>query len=1063
MPNTKLAEIMGFKPKENTSGIFHKKYAEGYAIEIDFENGKINYGDTLKSMSKTTQNFSQAENWVVLECVNRLIEKGYKPQNIILEKTWDTGHGTSGRLDILVTREDGTAYLMIECKTYGAEFDKEFNKLKKEGGQLFTYFQQDKNATILMLYASHLKSNEIAYRNEIIKIEDDYRQTGNVKDFYDRWNKLPKNNGVFDAWVNPYDFQSKALTPKSLKDIKQEDSSFIFNQFLEILRHNVVSDKPNAFNKIFTLFLCKIYDEKATKPNEELGFQWLEGKDDHITFQKRLTDLYKKGMKEFLEKEVTDLSDTEFEKKYGKLDDGIKNQILEEFTKIRLKKNNEFAIKEVFDNDSFEENAKVVKEVIELLQGFKIRYTKKQQYLSDFFELLLTTGLKQESGQFFTPVPIAQFIIKSIPIDKLVHEKLNQGETNNLLPTMIDYAAGSGHFITESMHEVQRIIDHINPNEFIDATAKKLKTWKEDHFDWALQYVYGIEKDYRLVKVGKVGCYLHGDGLAKIIHSDGLGNFSKTADFKDLLKKTDKDFPQDNKQFDMVVSNPPYSVSAFKNNARKYYTENDFEIYDKLTDQSSEIECLFIERTKQLLKDGGMAGIILPSSILSNTGIYTKAREIILQYFDIVAIAELGSNTFMATGTNTVTLFLRRRSNYDSINIKASVIKAVADVKDVTINGIEKPFGKYIAHVWEGISFDDYATLLRKQPNDIINNHDIYNEYKKKINAKNAAEQWQKIIELETEKLFYFILAYKQKIVLVKSGEKQAEKQFLGYEFSFAKGKEGIHPTQIGKTIDSCTKLFDAEVFDNPEKASTYIYHAFNGDFKASINEKLANHIFYVDLFEMFTFDSINFEKKISTSIKKSIKIVSKWDVVKLSQVVKIVRGASPRPIKQYLTHDGSGINWIKIGDVLPSSKYISKTKEKITVEASLKSRIVNKGDFVLSNSMSFGRPYILDVTGCIHDGWLLFTDFSENLNKDYLYYILSSSLVQEQFKVAANGGTTVDNLNIEKVSAVKIPIPPNEIQQKIVAEITALEEKAKVTVTANINELIENIVKKYL
>ena len=195
-----------------------------------------------------------------------------------------------------------------------------------------------------------------------------------------------------------------------MKDIEQEDSSFIFNQFLEILRHNVVSDKPNAFNKIFTLFLCKIYDEKATKQDEELGFQWLEGVDNNISFQKRLTDLYKKGMKEFLEKEVTDLSDKDFERKYGKLDDVIKSQILEEFTKIRLQKNNEFAIKEVFDDDSFEENAKVVKEVVELLQGFKIRYTKKQQYLSDFFEMLLTTGLKQESGQFFTPVPIAQFI-----------------------------------------------------------------------------------------------------------------------------------------------------------------------------------------------------------------------------------------------------------------------------------------------------------------------------------------------------------------------------------------------------------------------------------------------------------------------------------------------------------------------------------------------------------------------------------------------------------------------------------------------------------------------------
>ena len=97
--------------------------------------------------------------------------------------------------------------------------------------------------------------------------------------------------------------------------------------------------------------------------------------------------------------------------------------MLDEVNKLRLQKNNEFGIKEVYDAVSFEENAKVVKEVVELLQGYRIRYNKRQQYLSDFFELLLTTGLKQEAGQFFTPVPIAQFIIKSLPLEVIVNEK----------------------------------------------------------------------------------------------------------------------------------------------------------------------------------------------------------------------------------------------------------------------------------------------------------------------------------------------------------------------------------------------------------------------------------------------------------------------------------------------------------------------------------------------------------------------------------------------------------------------------------------------------------------
>lgn len=283
MEYKKLIEALGFSPKENTSGVFQKKYSkcDNYSIEIDFENKNFNFGDKIKVESKTTQNFSQAENWVVIECVDRLLEKGYQPQNITLEKTWRTGHGTSGRLDILVTRNDSTAYLMIECKTWGAEFEKEFKNLEKNGGQLFTYFQQDKDADVIMLYASAWDANEIKYRNEIIKIEEDYRQAGNVKDFFERWNKLPKSNGIFDDWASPYEFQSKALTKNDLKVLKQEDSSFIFNRFLEILRHNVVSDKPNAFNKIFTLFLCKIVDENRNA-EEQLHFQWIEGEDDQI-------------------------------------------------------------------------------------------------------------------------------------------------------------------------------------------------------------------------------------------------------------------------------------------------------------------------------------------------------------------------------------------------------------------------------------------------------------------------------------------------------------------------------------------------------------------------------------------------------------------------------------------------------------------------------------------------------------------------------------------------------------------------------------------------------------
>jgi type I restriction enzyme M protein len=954
MPQKTLIQQLGFLPKENASGIFIKKYSGAYSIEVDFDKNTFHFGGKIKIGGKDFQNITKQEDWVVLECVNRLLEKGYKPENISLEKVYPAGHGFSGRLDVCVTREDGSEYLLIECKTYGKEFEKEFTRMKKDGGQLFTYFKFSNKADIIMLYASELNKNEIIYRNEIVKIEDDYR-TGDVKDFYEKWSKLTKDNGVFDAWVKPYNFESKALTISDLKEIKQDDSSFIFNRFLEILRHNVVSDKGNAFNRIFTLFLCKIYDEKTNEDTDnELGFQWLEGVDNHRKFQLRLTDLYKNGMHEFLEKVVTDFSETEFKNRFPFLSEEQRNPIIEEFRKLRLEKNNEFAIKDVYDEQSFNENAVVVKEIVKLLEKYKLRYTKKQQYLSDFFELLLTTGLKQESGQFFTPVPVAQFVIKSLPIDTILEEKLSSAKIDNdtLLPYVMDYAAGSGHFLTETMHVMQRLLKGKDDKKYNPSVAKKIRNWQDDHFAWAIQYVYGIEKDYRLVKVGKVGCYLHGDGLANVIHSDGLARFDHP-DYKGKLLNKDKDFPQENKQFDIIVSNPPYSVSAFKNSARSFYKENDFELYNKLTDNSSEIECLFIERTKQLLKDGGVAGIILPSSILSNTGIYSKSREIILQYFDIVGITELGSNTFMATGTNTVTLFLRRRNNYVSANLKIAVTNFFSNFQDVTLNGIEKPVSKYVNHVWEGLTFEDYVSLVKKAPNKAVTEHEIYKEYQKKIKAKNDKEFWIILLEKENEKLYYFIIAYPQKVILVKSGEKDAEKRFLGYEFSNRRGSEGIHPMQRGKNIEDCTQLFDAEVFDNPSKASTYIYKAFAGDFDCAIDEAMQNNVSRHNLVDMLTFDRVEFEKNISLSVKKKVKIESKWEIKKLGDFkgdIEFINGYAFKSADlKSLKTSGEEIEVLKIGNIETDKFTTNFEKCEYHTFKNFDSKLVNKGDLVIA------------------------------------------------------------------------------------------------------------------
>lgn len=164
---------------------------------------------------------------------------------------------------------------------------------------------------------------------------------------------------------------------------------------------------------------------------------------------------------------------------------------------------------------------------------------------------------------------------------------------------------------------------------------------------------------------------------------------------------------------------------------------------------------------------------------------------------------------------------------------------------------------------------------------------------------------------------------------------------------------------------------------------------------------------------------------------KITFSIPSNWKWTCLGNVSYIVRGGSPRPIKQYITTRDDGINWIKIGDVEKGGKYIYSTHEKIIPEGEAKSRRVYPGDFLLTNSMSFGRPYISKIEGCIHDGWLLIHDFNGFI-PDYLYYLLSSNYLYGQFTEKASG-STVNNLNIDKVKAAIIPLPPLSEQKRIV------------------------------
>ena len=166
--------------------------------------------------------------------------------------------------------------------------------------------------------------------------------------------------------------------------------------------------------------------------------------------------------------------------------------------------------------------------------------------------------------------------------------------------------------------------------------------------------------------------------------------------------------------------------------------------------------------------------------------------------------------------------------------------------------------------------------------------------------------------------------------------------------------------------------------------------------------------------------------------------IPDSWVWVRLGTVLEIARGGSPRPIQQYLTTEPDGINWIKIGDTDKGGKYIYKTKEKIRPEGVTKSRMVHSGDFLLTNSMSFGRPYILKTDGCIHDGWLVLSNRFDCYSVDFIYYILSSPFAYYQFCDSVSGAV-VKNLNSDKVANALFPLPPLAEQHRIVQRIEEL------------------------
>lgn len=640
----------GFKKTEKKN--IYVKTFDKYQISANLDKNIIDYGSEILFDRKTTTNFNDAENLVVLECVIRLIEKGYAPSNIYLEKNCGD---EKDYIDILVLDNNKKAFAVIECKTYGKQFIKAEAEAKSKGKQIFRYSVQDSNTNYVLLYTSRVVKNIVEYENRILDLSQ--YEYSNRDELFEQWDKTFEKNGFFEEHVLPYNITFNGITQNSLKqfedsDVERRDNEgSLFNQIEEVLRRHTVSDKNNAYNKIFNLFLCKIVDEDSKTDNELMDFQWKKGETNE-TVLLRLNDLYKKGVRDYLNILVTDYSEDEIDRT---IKASINPEIKKIINELRLYKSNEFAFIDVFNKDTFDKNCQIVKEIVKLLEGKKIKNFHKKQILGDLFEKLLNIGIKQEQGQFFTPTPVTEFILKSLPIRELISDKISKKETF-FLPYVIDYACGSGHFLTEAIKEIDSQIKEIDLSKLTRVQQDYLQSWQHN-YNWASEFVYGIEKDYRLAKTTKIACFMHGDGLANIIWEDGLASF-KSSNYVGKLKRAQE--KTNNEFVDILVSNPPYSVDGFKEATSNI---EGFKLNKYITTESREIECLFVERMYQLLNTNGVAGIVLPTAILTKqTDVYSAARKILIDNFEMLGIVSLGTEAFMKTEIKTSIFFLRKKT-----------------------------------------------------------------------------------------------------------------------------------------------------------------------------------------------------------------------------------------------------------------------------------------------------------------------------------------------------------------------------------------------------------------
>ncbi len=602
---------------------------------IDLEKKKISYKDIVSH--RKIDKISGEEELVRAFIITRLVEElGYDPKNIEIEKEYDLGRPkvNKPRIDIIVRDKKKDIFLYIECKK-PSEFNKDQDEIIEK--QLFNLASQEigegKRIKYLVLY-TYEKSKTIK-DNAIIIDYEKFKSFSDWKDNRDFTDQIPLKYGK--AVKEPFIKGSK-------KDLEQ---NFVHDQ-LEALRknlHNVLwggggTDDNDIFSSLVNIILAKIQDESERKRNEKYEFQIFsyangESFESNDELFARINGLYKRALQQ----------------------------------RLNIKEKKKLEKSYVIDENKFSLNK--LKYTVSQLEKYSFVDGKNslsgKDILGDFFEGIIREGFKQTKGQFFTHLNIVKFLLWGLKIDDLAIKSIN----NNLeLPYVIDPSAGSGTFLIEYMKFLtdsikRRFRDEIDDTRDIE---DKFNNWflpDNRENKWAKDYIYGVEHNFNLGTATKVNMILHGDGASNIFVKDGLlpfKNYEKEISPNELNKSyQDKNYNKINvnNKFDVVISNPPFSVELDKETEKNL--KHSFLFGDKKNSEN-----FFIERYYQLLKPKGRLGIVLPESVFDTTE-NKYIRLFIYKYFKIKSVISLPQITFEPYTSTKTSLLLAQKKDHKEI------------------------------------------------------------------------------------------------------------------------------------------------------------------------------------------------------------------------------------------------------------------------------------------------------------------------------------------------------------------------------------------------------------